>query len=98
MGNGFHPVRRRRRHFPALLVVLLDARDLVEKLALQGRVALQVARDHRAEALEFALDALAHFLAAVREQDCLVALRHVVGGGQQPARAYPQRTADEKAE
>jgi len=43
---------------PALLVVLLDARDLVEKLALQGRVALQIARDHRAEALEFALDAL----------------------------------------
>jgi hypothetical protein len=27
-------------------------------------------------------DALAHFLAAVREQDCLVALRHVVGGCQ----------------
>src|SRR5437773_6098634 len=76
-GDGLDPFGRRRRDFPAFLVVLLDAGDLLEELPLQGRIAFQIARDECADALELALDMLAHLLAPVREQDHLVAFIHV---------------------
>src|SRR5206468_3398275 len=89
--DGLDPFGRRWRHLPAFLVVLLDARDLLQQLALQRRIAFQVARDERADALELALDVLAHLLAPVRKQDRLVALLHVPRRGEEPARAQPQR-------
>ena len=97
-GDRLHPVGRRRRHFAALLVVLLDAGDLVEQLALQRRIALQVAPDQRGEALELALHPAAGLLAAMGEQHRAVALAHLLGGGEQPARADAQRAAERLAE
>ena len=97
-GHGVGPVRRRRRYLAAFLVVLLDARDLVEQLSLQGRIALQVARHDRAQALELALDALADLLAPMREQHRLVALVHLGGGRGEPAPGHAQRRADHVAE
>jgi hypothetical protein len=93
-GDRLDPLGRRRRHLAAFLIVLLDAGDLLEELALQRRVAFEIARDHGADALELPLDLLARLLAPVGEQDRLVALPHVLRGGEQPARAEAQRAAD----
>jgi hypothetical protein len=97
-GDGLDPVRRGRRHLAALLVVLLDAGDFVEKLPLQRRVTLQVAPHDGAEAFELALDPLPDFMAPVRQQHRLVAFLHLVRRGDQPARTQPQRAADQGAE
>src|SRR5438445_1615705 len=97
-GHGVGPVGRRRRHLAAFLVVLLDLGDLVEELPLQRRIALQVARHQRAQALELALDALADLPASVGEQHRLVPLVDLVRRRGERARRHAQRPADHVAE
>jgi hypothetical protein len=65
---------------------------------LQDRVALQVALDQGGEALELALDAAADLLAPVGDEHRLVALAHLFGRGEQPARTETQRAVQRLAE
>ena len=97
LGNGGHcfgPFRGRRRYLAAFLVVFLDARNLAHELALQHRIIMEVALNHRRHTVELSLNPLRDLLFAVGQQYHLVARAQHRRCRHQPACAQAQRAAD----